>query len=379
MSRLFDPLVVRDVTIPNRLMVSPMCQYGAQEGYATDFHLAHLGRFALGGFGLVCAEATAVLPEGRSTPKDLGIWSDAHIPMLQRITSVIKQSGSVPGIQLGHAGAKGGLTEPWVGSRPSDEAFNTPGQDRWDTISPSGLPVGAGWPAPRSMTDNDLALVAAAFPAAAQRADQAGFEFIEIHGGHGYLLSQFLSPLTNLRSDGYGGDRAGRMRLALEVVEAVRRVWPTSKPLCFRVSAVDTGGPEGVTIEDTIVFSRELKRRGVDLVDCSSGGVRTHPYRLPVGYGYQTQFAEQVRHSVDIGSIAVGLILDAVQANEVIETGKADLVAIGRAALNDPNWPHHAYAELFPEHEFKNWPDRYRWGLEHQARQLAKDEPLRRG
>lgn len=369
---LFDPYQLSGLELRNRLAISPMCQYGGVDGCASDYHLVHLGRFALGGFGLVIAEATAVLPEGRSTPRDLGFWDDGQIAPLARVASFLKQQGAAAGIQLGHAGAKGGLSPPWEGSSPTAEAFPEDGTARWDTISPSGIPVWDHWPAPRAMTASDIDRVKYAFAAAARRADQAGFDFIEIHGGHGYLLSQFLSPLTNFRTDEYGGDHASRMRLPLEVVEVIRANWPEKKGLGFRVSAVDTGGEAGTTIEDTIIFARALKERGIDILGCSSGGVRAHPLTIPIGPGYQTPFAARVRREAGIATMAVGLIGDPALANRIVESGMADLVALGRGALDDPNWAWHGRDALAPDPAYEHWQDRYRWGLKDRARQLAR-------
>jgi 2,4-dienoyl-CoA reductase-like NADH-dependent reductase (Old Yellow Enzyme family) len=341
---LFAPLTLRGLTLPNRLVVAPMCQYSVTDGLVGDYHLAHLGRFALGGFGLVLVEATGVTPEGRISHGDVGLWSDEHVPGLARVAEFLHAHGSAAGIQLAHAGAKASSLRPWDGSGPVTPENARPGEEPWTTVSASAIPAGPGYPTPHALTVDELAEVRDAFVAATLRSLTAGFDVVEIHAAHGYLLHQFLSPLTNRRDDGYGGSLEARMRFPLEVVEAVRAAWPADKPLFVRVSSVD-GSREGLTVEDTVAFARELKARGVDAVHTSGGGIGGG-WEHPMGYGYQVPFAARVRADADIATVAVGLIVDAHQAEAVIASGAADLVAIAREAQDDPNFAVHAYRDL---------------------------------
>jgi 2,4-dienoyl-CoA reductase-like NADH-dependent reductase (Old Yellow Enzyme family) len=341
---LFTPLTVRGVTLPNRLVVAPMCQYSVTDGFVGDYHLVHLGRFALGGFGLVTVEATGVTAEGRISPGDVGLWSDEHVPGLARIVDLLHAEGSVAAIQLAHAGAKASSLRPWDGTGPVTPENARPGEAPWPTVSASAVPVGPGWPTPHALTVDELDEVRDAFVAATRRAVVAGFDVVEVHAAHGYLLNQFLSPLTNRRDDEYGGSLGSRMRFPLEVVEAVRAAWPEDRPLFVRVSSVDASR-DGVTVEDTVAFARELKARGVDVVDASGGGLGGD-WQHPIGYGYQVPFAAQVRAEAEIATMAVGLIVDARQAEAIVATGAADLVAIAREAQDDPNFAVHAAREL---------------------------------
>ena len=341
---LFAPLTLRGLTLPNRLAVAPMCQYSVTDGLVGDYHLAHLGRFALGGFGLVIVEATGVTPEGRISHGDVGLWSDEHVPGLARVADFLHAHGSAAGIQLAHAGAKASSLRPWDGSSPVTPENARPGEEPWTTVSASAVPHGPGWPTPHALTVDELTEVRDAFVAATLRSLTAGFDVVEIHAAHGYLLNQFLSPLTNRREDEYGGSREARMRFPLEVVEAVRAAWPEDKPLFVRVSSVDASR-DGMTVEDTVAFARELKARGVDAIDTSGGGLGGD-WQHPIGYGYQVPFAAQIRAEAEIATMAVGLIVDARQAEAVVVTGAADLVAIGREAQDDPNFAVHAFREL---------------------------------
>ena len=341
---LFTPLTLRGLTLPNRLVVAPMCQYSVRDGLVGDYHLAHLGRFALGGFGLVLVEATGVTPEGRISHGDVGLWSDEHIPGLARVADFLHAHGSAAGIQLAHAGAKASSLRPWEGNGPVTPEKAGPGEEPWPTVSASAVPHGAGWPTPHALSVEELGEVRDAFVAAAVRSLTAGFDVVEIHAAHGYLLNQFLSPLTNRRDDEYGGSREARMRFPLEVVEAVRAAWPEDRPLFVRVSSVDASR-DGMTVEDTVAFARELRARGVDAVDTSGGGLGGN-WQHPMGYGYQVPFAAQIRAEAEIATMAVGLIVDARQAEAVVATGAADLVAIAREAQDDPNFAVHAYREL---------------------------------
>ncbi len=321
-----------------------MCQYCVTDGVVGDYHLVHLGRFALGGFGLVMVEATGVTPEGRISPGDVGLWNDEQVPGLARVAAFLREHGSVPAIQLAHAGGKANTLRPWDGSGQVTPENARPGDVPWTPVSPSGVPMGEGWNAPHPLTVQEMAEVREAFVAAARRALTAGFQVAEVHAAHGYLLNQFLSPLTNLREDEYGGSLENRMRFPLEVVEAVRAAWPEDLPLVVRVSAVDAT-TEGTTLEDTIAFARELKARGVDAVDVSGGGIGSG-WEHPIGYGYQVPYAAAIREQAGIPTMAVGLVVDARQAEAIVAEGAADLVAVAREAQDDPNFAVHAAREL---------------------------------
>lgn len=367
-TRLFSPFPLRALTLKNRVVISPMCQYSAVDGYTTDWHLVHLGRFALGGAGLVMMEATAVAEDGRITHGDTGIWSDAHIDGLARITRFVKGHGAAAGIQLAHAGRKASAQRPWHGNGPIDASDLARGEKPWQTVAPSALPVSEGWHVPRELTKAEIAAITVAFAAAAARAVRAGFDVIEIHAAHGYLLHEFLSPYSNKRTDEYGGDRAGRMRLPLEVVQAVRAAWPAERPLFVRVSSTDYI-EGGLTVDDTVAFAAALKAIGVDVIDASSAGITgtATNAKIPRFYGHQVGFAERIRREAGIATMAVGLIVAAKQADAIIRGGGADLVAIGREALVDPNWAVHAQAELEAapyERSFAAWPDQSGWWLE---------------
>ena len=340
MPNLFDPLSIRDVTLPNRIVVSPMCEYSSTDGFANDWHLVHLGSRAVGGAGLVLTEAAAVAPEGRISPQDLGIWSDDHVEFLSRITGFIHSQGSVAGIQLAHAGRKASTY------RPSDGEGAVPeGSGGWtNVVAPSAVPFADNYPEPQALTLEGTQSVVAAFAAAARRARAAGFRVVEIHAAHGYLLSEFLSPLANHRGDQYGGSLANRSRMLLEVVRAVRQSWPESSPLFVRISATDWVDG-GWTLDDSVELARLLKGSAVDLVDCSSGGNAAHA-QMPLGPGYQTPFAERIRREAKILTGAVGMITDSAQADHIIRTGQADVAIIARQFLRDPYFPLRAAREL---------------------------------
>ncbi|MDA8343452.1 MAG: NADH:flavin oxidoreductase/NADH oxidase [Actinomycetota bacterium] len=331
MSQLFSPLTLRGLTVRNRVVVSPMCQYSSENGHPTDWHLVHLGAFARGGAGLVMTEATAVRPEGRISPADAGMWTDAQAHDYGRITDFVHAQGAAAGMQLAHAGRKASTRRPWEGhgSVPADEGG-------WATVAPSAVAYG-DYAAPRELTTAEIDAVVDDFGAAAARADRAGFDVVEVHGAHGYLIHEFLSPLTNQRADGYGGDLAGRSRLLLEVVGAVRSNWPSSKPLFVRLSATDWADG-GWDVDETVEVARMLAGAGVDLLDVSSGG--NVPWQqVQVGPGYQVPFARAVREGSGLATGAVGLITEPAQAEEIVAGGSADVVLLGRALLRDPNWP----------------------------------------
>jgi 2,4-dienoyl-CoA reductase-like NADH-dependent reductase (Old Yellow Enzyme family) len=343
-----------------------MCQYSAKDGHVSDWHLVHLGKFAQGGAGVVFVEATAVEKRGRITHGDTGIWDDAHIAGLSRISKFIKEQGAVPAIQLAHAGRKASMARPWYGNGPLTPEDAERGDKAWSIVAPTEQPIGEGWLAPRAMREGDMQTVMTAYREAVRRATAAGFEMIELHAAHGYLLHTFLSPLSNK------GSLEERMRFPLQVVEAVRQAW--KKPLSVRVSSIDDL-ENGWQLEDTLVFAKELHRIGVDVVDCSSGGIagsataatKTVLPRVP---GFQVPFAERIRKEVGIKTMAVGLILTPQQAEEV--AGKVDLVAIGREALYDPNWPVHAAQALGVDPEFARWPVQYGWWLTRREGLLRK-------
>ncbi len=349
MSRLFEPLTVKSVTLPNRIVVSPMCQYSSEDGFAGDWHLVHLGSRAVGGAGLIISEACAVSPEGRITPWDLGIWKDEHIEGLRRITRFLEQHGSVPGIQLAHAGRKASTSQPWTGGKTLSAA-----EGGWEVVGPSAIPFREGGLVPHALSTSEIGQVVKDFQAAARRARQAGYRLIEIHAAHGYLIHEFLSPLSNHRSDAYGGPLANRMRLLLEIIAAVQEVWPADLPLFVRISATDwTAG--GWDLAQSVELARELKRAGVDLVDCSTGG-NVHHATIPAGPGYQVPFAREIREQSGIATGAVGMITSAAQAEQILVEGSADLVILARELLRDPYFPLHA------AHEFKvdvPWPVQY--------------------
>ncbi len=349
MSVLFSPFRLRSQTFRNRIFVSPMCQYSSIDGFPTAWHLVHLGSRAVGGAGLVMVEATAVSPEGRISPGDQGLWSDAHGEALMPIVHFIKSQGAAAAIQIAHAGRKASTDAPWRDGRPLASA-----EGGWPVLAPSAVPFAPGYPQPKACRDEDMGRVVRDFADAARRAHAAGFDVLELHMAHGYLLHEFLSPLANRREDRYGGSLENRLRLPLEVTEAVRAAWPEAKPLFVRISATDwmDGGWD---IEQSLVLARELKTRGVDLVDCSSGGLVADA-KIPAGPGYQTPFATRIRKEADVPVGAVGLITDPLQAEQIVRTGLADCVFLGRELLRDPYWPLHAARAL---HADGAWPAQY--------------------
>ena len=338
MRLLFSPITLRDVTARNRVWVAPMCQYSATDGMPDDWHLVHLGSFARGGAGLVFTEATAVVPEGRISPDDTGIWNDEQQAAWARIVSFVHGQGAVAGIQLAHAGRKASTDAPWRGGKPLQ------GDAAWTAVAPSAIAFDESHPVPRALDEDGIAGVIHDFRAAAARAAAAGFGVIEVHAAHGYLIHEFLSPLCNAREDRWGGDLAGRARLLRAVVAAVREAWPRPRPLVVRVSATDWA-PGGWDIDECVELARWLRDDGVDLVDCSSGGAVPHA-KVPAAPGYQVPFAARIRREAGIATGAVGLITTARQANEIIERGDADLVLLAREMLRDPYFPRRAAAEL---------------------------------
>ncbi len=349
MAHLFEPLRLRGVTLPNRIGVSPMCEYSCVDGFANDWHLVHLGSRAVGGAGLVFTEAAAVSPEGRIAPEDLGVWTEAHFEPLARIASFISSQGVVPGIQLAHAGRKGSTFRPWSGS-----GAVSPAQGGWVPVGPDAARFANDYPAPAPLSEADIARVRDDFVSAAKRAVAAGFRVIEVHAAHGYLLHEFLSPLSNSRTDRYGGVFENRTSFVRETVSAVRAAIPDTCPLFVRISATDwTEG--GWTVEDSVTLARALKDLGVDVIDCSSGGnVATAP--IPVGPGYQLPFAARIRGEAAIATAAVGMITEAVQADQIVRNGDADIVLLARELLRDPYWPLHAAQKLG---QTAAWPAQY--------------------
>lgn len=349
-SLLFSPLTIKKITLKNRIVISPMCQYSAIDGFANDWHLVHLGSRASGGVGLIIQEATAVSPEARISPSDLGIWKDEHIEKLKTINQFIVSQNSVPGIQLAHAGRKASVSVPWEGNKKLDFP-----QGGWQTVSASAIPYHDDEPfLPEALDQNGIQKVISDFKAATKRAVQAGYQVMEVHGAHGYLLHQFLSPLTNNRTDEYGGSFENRIRFTLEIVEAVQSEWPSDLPLFVRISATDWA-EGGWNPEESVQLSKILKEKGVDLIDVSSGGLVSYQ-KIPVGPGYQVNFAAKIRKEVNIATGAVGLITEAKQAEAILKNAQADLVLFARESLRNPNLPLDFAKELNDDIQ---WPKQY--------------------
>ena len=365
-SALFSPLTLGALELPNRIVVSPMCQYSAWEGHVTDWHRSHHASLAMGGAGLVFVEATAVERRGRITHGCTGLWSDGQIDGLAGVVDLIHRHGARAALQIAHAGPKANTSRPWEnGYRPLGPEQAAVGETPWESVAPTAEPTDAGWPVPRALTEDDFAVILDAYRRAARRAEAAGFDVLEIHGAHGYLLHCFLSPLANHRDDAYGGDLAGRMRFPLGVVEAVRAEWPEHKPLFYRTSCVD-GVEGGLTLDDTVALAFELKARGVAVLDCSSTGIRGATAvsgGVSKGEGYQVAYAERVRRETGLASMAVGLIRRPEHAEEIVANGSADLVALGREMLRDPFWPRRAAEVLGVDPEMVGWPAPYGWWL----------------
>ena len=365
---LFTPLKIRGATLRNRIVVSPMLTYSANNGYASDWHLAHLAQFAAGGAGLVFMESTKIDPAGCSTPRDTGLWKDDFIPGMKRITELVKRNGAVIALQLGHSGRKARRSVPWEGRVPMTDCPGVDHGEKWELIGPSAVPHDPKYATPREMTKDDIRGVAEAWGQGARRANEAGFDILEIHGAHGYLIHQFLSAHANKRTDEYGGSFENRARLAVEVAREVRRYWPEEKPLFFRASAVDE---TGWTIQDSIELAKLLKVNGVDVIDCSSGGMAdgggTASETTP-SYGYQVPYARDIRAGADIMTMAVGMIVHSDHAEEIVASGSADLVAIGREMLHNPHWPIDAAQKLGVEAPFSGIPNCYSYFLEKRSK-----------
>ena len=349
MTHLFEPLVLRDITLRNRIGIPAMCQYSATDGLANDWHFVHYGTRAVGGAGLIIGEATAVAPEGRISPSDLGLWNDAQIEPLARIVRFAREQGCPMAIQLAHAGRKASVRRGWEAQTPL-----APSEGGWPVVGPSPVPFSGQHATPHALDADGIATIIRQFVAAAQRAHAAGYSAVEIHAAHGYLLHEFLSPLANTRSDDYGGSFANRTRLVIEVVDAVRAVWPERLPLLLRVSATDWV-EGGWTADETVELCRILKTHGVDLINVSTAGL-TPDAKIPVGPGFQTEFAEKVRHEAGIPTAAVGLITSPAQADHIVRSGQADMVLLGREILRNPYWPLTAAHELG---HIAAWPPQY--------------------
>lgn len=347
--RLFEPLKIKSVEFKNRIGVSPMCMYSSEDGFANNWHLVHLGTRATGGAGLIISEAAAVSPEGRITPDDLGIWKDEHIEKLKEITAFLEEQGSVPGIQLAHAGRKASTSNPWKGGK-----FLSKEEGGWLPVAPSAIPFYEENPAPKELDDAGISKVTSDFKEAAKRAFSAGFKVVEIHAAHGYLLHEFLSPLSNHRKDGYGGSFENRSRLLLEVVKAVQEVWPKENPLFVRISATDWAAG-GWNEKESVELAKLLKQEGVDLIDCSSGGLVPN-VSIPVQKKYQVPFSEKIKSEAGLMTAAVGLITTPEEAEEVLQKDQADLILLGREMLRNPYFPLEAAKQLGADVE---WPNQY--------------------
>lgn len=365
---LLSPYQMRDVTLKNRIVIAPMHQYSGDKGYPTDWHIMSVGRYAAGGAGLVFVESTKVERRGCGTVGDLGLWKDDFIPHFKRLSDFIRMHGSVPGIQLGHSGRKARRYRPWEGGKPLDPSPDIDDWDEWELVS-STSECDHGDPAPRALSLEEVQQLIEKWGDAADRANRANFDVLEIHAAHGYLIHQFLSPYANRRNDKYGGSEKNRMRFAIEIAEFVRSRWPEEKPLFVRLSVEDDAGwgPE-----ENVRLTSILKEKGVDIIDCSSGGIRGAPVVSagPVGYGYQVPYAEKLRREANIATMAVGLIVHADQAEEILQTGKADLVAIAREAMQNPNWPIDAAQKLGCENSFNLMPSPYEYWLEKRSKQV---------
>lgn len=381
--RLFTPFTSRDVTLPNRIVIAPMQTYAAaDDGIANDWHFQHLAKYAVGGAGLIFTEVLLVEPRGRNTHHDLGIWSDDQIAPLARIAGFLKANGAVAGAQIGHCGAKASRQRPWEGLQPLGPEDAARGEPPWTPASVSDEPASEGYHVPHALSEAEIGELVTAFGEGARRCAEAGFEVLEVHAAHGYLIHSFYSPISNIRTDGYGGDFAGRVRFPLEVAEALRANWPEDKPIFFRLSCEDRADG-GWSLADTVVLAKALKARGVDVIDCSGGGVRgantlmnLERTRQPATLGFQVPYAEEVRREADIATMAVGLILTGPQAEAALQGEQADLIAIAREALYDPHWALHAAIDLGADPGWEMWPPQYGWWLYQRSRTgIDHDDP----
>lgn len=372
--RLFTPIALRDVTLKNRVVVAPMHQYAAVRGFATDWHLMNAGRYAAGGAGLVIMESTKVERRGCGTVGDLGIWDDAFIPGLARCAAFIRQHGAVAGIQLGHSGRKARRFRPWEGGAPLTRSPEIEDWEAWELVAPSAVNSPETDPVPRALGRDEIQALVERWGQAARRAHEAGFEVLEIHGAHGYLIHEFLSPFSNLRNDDYGGSELNRMRFCIEVVESVRAHWPESKPLFLRLSVDDDAGWDP---DQSVRLSAIVKGKGVDVIDCSSGGMKGSPVVSagPVTYGYQVPYAAKIRREAGIMTMAVGLIVHADQAEAILRRGDADLIALARELLYNPHWPMDAARKLGADPKFELVPPPQAYWLEKRARQVKELVP----
>jgi len=363
-SALFSPITLRGLTVPNRAVVSPMCQYNSTDGNANDWHIMHIGQFVLGGFGLIIAEMTDINPVGRISLKCAGLYSDENEKSIKRVLDFAKQYGpSKHGLQIGHAGRKGSTKPPAMGGTPLSKE-----EGAWETLAPSAIPYDPTWHVPRAMTKDELKSTLDDYVASVKRAERAGYDLLELHAAHGYLLHQFLSPLSNQRTDEYGGSLENRMRFPLEVARAVRAAWPKHKPAFVRISVTDWI-EGGVTVAESVAYAKELKAIGYDVVHCTSSGF--DGATIPVGPLYQVPLAEAVRKGADVPTAAVGLITKAQDAEKILENGQADLIALARQALDDPNWPLHAMRDLLAGDSYGNWPLQSGYAVRNKDRALG--------
>ena len=378
---LFKPLDIRGIRVPNRVVLSPMQMYMAKDdGCATDGHLVHLGKYATAKFGVVFTEVLCVEKRGRSTYSDCGIWSDKHIPKLKKISDFIRSEGAIPAAQIGHSGPKSSRQRPHEGLQPLSQLNGLAGEKPWTIVSCSNVPAAPGYDKPKSLSLPQVRSVIKKFGQAADRCNQAGFDILDVHAAHGYLIHSFLSPISNFRNDEYGGCKENRFKIAIDIATEIRKFWPIKKPLFFRLSCIDRV-EGGIEIDDTLELSSLLKAAGVDLIDCSSGGIKG-PNSLfslasqePPKPGFQVPFSEKIKKECDLLTMAVGLILKPEQADQIIADDKADLVALGREALFNPNWVLHALRELSGNNNFEGWPSNIGWWLEVRERMSISSNP----
>ena len=377
-AKLLSPFTLRGVTLPNRMVVSPMQMYkSGPDGLSTDWHLVHLGKYANAGFGTIFTEVLCVEPRGRSTYSDAGIWDDAHVKPLKRIADFIREQGSVPAAQIGHCGPKGSRQRPYEGLQPlSDEGSEAP----WQVVASTAEPSAPGYQTPHALSIDEIQEIVATFGEGARRCDEAGFDVLDVHAAHGYLIHSFLSPLGNKRTDAYGGDQAGRMRFALDIADALRRNWPDEKPILYRLSCIDRM-EGGLEVEDTVALARELQARGIDAIDCSSGGIKgpnslfSLATKAPPTQGFQVPLSDAVKHGSEMPTMAVGMIMDPEYAEQILQDDKADLIAVGRQALFNPHWALHAARALNEGQTFDDWPPNMGWWLEVRQRMLTSTNP----